>query len=336
MDTRIPPDELLRDLLSRDYHWSARQREVLDLVAHGKSNQDIADQLGISLDGAKWHIREIFARLGVDSREEAAEYWRARNGLRLRFTRLLRSLGVGAPWAKAVLASAVLVVVAVAATTVVIALRQDDGQSFTATAITADPTPDVKATDAARRSPTATPIPPETGPCPPGIDAAACQAARDISAQPPSSLVLKAVTANCPPADAWLIGMEPLCAKVDAGKPKTGFSTGVKQWSFVDEATFRTNLVDWLNGARHIAGIACPRASETAELDCSAATGILLQSADSRLTLVFATLAGSTPVTFGARSGLLPKTLAGGWISTVHPGLEKYLPERMWLIPWQP
>lgn len=71
-------------------HWSARQRQVLDLLVQGKSNQQIADAMSISLDGAKWHLREIFAKLGVDSREEAADYWRAQNRLATRLRRRLR------------------------------------------------------------------------------------------------------------------------------------------------------------------------------------------------------------------------------------------------------
>ncbi len=71
--------------------WTPRQREVLDLLVRGYTNGQIADQLGISLDGAKWHVSEIITRLGVDSRDEAAEYWRHRNGLRMRFTRVLQA-----------------------------------------------------------------------------------------------------------------------------------------------------------------------------------------------------------------------------------------------------
>lgn len=55
-----------------------RQREVLDLMARGATNGEIAERLGLSLDGAKWHVREIFARLGVDTREEAVAVWRQR------------------------------------------------------------------------------------------------------------------------------------------------------------------------------------------------------------------------------------------------------------------
>lgn len=72
--------------------WSPRQREVLDLLAGGLTNGEIAERLGISLDGAKWHVREVMSKLGVDSREDAAAYWRERNSLRGRLSRATRSL----------------------------------------------------------------------------------------------------------------------------------------------------------------------------------------------------------------------------------------------------
>ena len=45
-----------------------RQREVLDLLARGRTNPQIAESLGISLDGAKWHVSEVLSRLGVRGR----------------------------------------------------------------------------------------------------------------------------------------------------------------------------------------------------------------------------------------------------------------------------
>jgi DNA-binding CsgD family transcriptional regulator len=52
-----------------------RQQEVLELVRRGMTNDEIARQLGISPDGAKFHVSEIITRLGVTSRREAAG-WR--------------------------------------------------------------------------------------------------------------------------------------------------------------------------------------------------------------------------------------------------------------------
>jgi hypothetical protein len=45
--------------------------EVLGLLRLGLTNEEIAGRLGISLDGAKWHVSEIISRLGVASRYEA-------------------------------------------------------------------------------------------------------------------------------------------------------------------------------------------------------------------------------------------------------------------------
>lgn len=75
-----------------DHSWTARQREVLDLMARGKTNPEIAAMLGISLAGAKWHVSEVLSILGVDSREEAAAYWRSANSLPARGRRWLAGL----------------------------------------------------------------------------------------------------------------------------------------------------------------------------------------------------------------------------------------------------
>src|SRR5690348_13543677 len=67
------------DVASR-FELTERQAQVLDLIAAGRTNAEIADALGITLDGAKFHVREILGKLQADSREEAAELWRSRGG----------------------------------------------------------------------------------------------------------------------------------------------------------------------------------------------------------------------------------------------------------------
>lgn len=54
-----------------------QQRRVLELMARGRTNAEIAEALGVTLDGAKYHVREVFDKLGVSSREEAVASWRA-------------------------------------------------------------------------------------------------------------------------------------------------------------------------------------------------------------------------------------------------------------------
>lgn len=50
---------------------SAREREVLGLVAEGKSNRDIGRELFLSEATVKSHLVHIFAKLGVSSRTRA-------------------------------------------------------------------------------------------------------------------------------------------------------------------------------------------------------------------------------------------------------------------------
>jgi len=51
---------------------TTREREVLALIRRGLTNEEIAHHLGITLDGAKYHVSQILSKLGVTTREEAA------------------------------------------------------------------------------------------------------------------------------------------------------------------------------------------------------------------------------------------------------------------------
>ena len=53
---------------------SNREREILKLIAEGYSNQEIADQLYLSLGTIKSYVRMILNKLSVDDRVQAAAY----------------------------------------------------------------------------------------------------------------------------------------------------------------------------------------------------------------------------------------------------------------------
>jgi DNA-binding CsgD family transcriptional regulator/pimeloyl-ACP methyl ester carboxylesterase len=59
---------------------SAREVEVLSLIAAGKSNPQIADELVLSINTVQRHVSNILAKTGLANRAEAAAY-AARHGL---------------------------------------------------------------------------------------------------------------------------------------------------------------------------------------------------------------------------------------------------------------
>ena len=77
--TRAMSSRLLRQASSADSNPSTealteREIDVLRLVAQGASNQQIADELFISINTVKVHLRNILDKLRVDNRAQAAVY----------------------------------------------------------------------------------------------------------------------------------------------------------------------------------------------------------------------------------------------------------------------
>jgi len=70
---RFLPPPVARALASRmpDSDLSAREQEVLSFLASGKSNKEIASQLGITEATVKCHVSAILLRLNVNDRTEA-------------------------------------------------------------------------------------------------------------------------------------------------------------------------------------------------------------------------------------------------------------------------
>jgi two-component system, NarL family, response regulator LiaR len=66
---KLNPDEYDR----RKLGLSKRELEVLQLLSQGLSNQEIADQLFVSLNTSKTHISKIYQKLNVKRRTQAIQ-----------------------------------------------------------------------------------------------------------------------------------------------------------------------------------------------------------------------------------------------------------------------
>lgn len=49
-----------------------REAEVLELVARGQTNAEIASTLGVTVHAIKFHLAAVYRKLGVGNRTEAA------------------------------------------------------------------------------------------------------------------------------------------------------------------------------------------------------------------------------------------------------------------------
>lgn len=59
-----------------------RERETLANIATGRSNEQIATEMGISLNSVKSYIRSAYRKIGVQSRSQAV-LWAVSNGVRV-------------------------------------------------------------------------------------------------------------------------------------------------------------------------------------------------------------------------------------------------------------
>ena len=76
-----PAQPAKADPLSKDLQGlTEREREVLDLIARGLSNREIAEKMVISEKTVKTHVSNLLGRLGLEDRTRAA-IWALKHGL---------------------------------------------------------------------------------------------------------------------------------------------------------------------------------------------------------------------------------------------------------------
>jgi DNA-binding NarL/FixJ family response regulator len=71
-DERTWAEEASAMEMAKEYHLTETEHRVLTLIAEGKSNPQIAEQLVVSPSTVRFHVTSILLKLGVTSRTEAA------------------------------------------------------------------------------------------------------------------------------------------------------------------------------------------------------------------------------------------------------------------------
>ena len=72
--TGQPPTPSIKRVRSDGCRLTAREFEVLELIATGRTNRQIANELYISPETVSHHLRHIFAKTGSTNRTEASAY----------------------------------------------------------------------------------------------------------------------------------------------------------------------------------------------------------------------------------------------------------------------
>ena len=75
-------DVVLYDTVAvgQDEGLTAREAEVLSLIAGGLSNTDVAARMGLSINSVKSYVRSSYRKIGVESRSQAV-LWGLTHGL---------------------------------------------------------------------------------------------------------------------------------------------------------------------------------------------------------------------------------------------------------------
>ena len=60
-------------MLASQFGLTARETDVLLLVSEGRSYQKVADSLGISLGTVQGHVKCLYRKLGIHTKQEVIE-----------------------------------------------------------------------------------------------------------------------------------------------------------------------------------------------------------------------------------------------------------------------
>jgi DNA-binding CsgD family transcriptional regulator len=72
-DARVVPPPVPAEVKRPDFGMTRRELEILELIAQGMSNQEIADKLFVSPNTVKTHASRVFEKLGAKRRTQAVQ-----------------------------------------------------------------------------------------------------------------------------------------------------------------------------------------------------------------------------------------------------------------------
>jgi LuxR family transcriptional regulator, maltose regulon positive regulatory protein len=72
-DNSAPSESRQSGMKSNLNHLSEREMEILDALARGRSNKEIARLLGVGAETIKWHLKNLFSKLNTVNRRHAVD-----------------------------------------------------------------------------------------------------------------------------------------------------------------------------------------------------------------------------------------------------------------------
>jgi DNA-binding CsgD family transcriptional regulator len=73
LSEELEKNQIGQENIFTKFNLTTRESEILDSIADGKSNKEIAEELFISINTVKFHVKKIYEKLEVSNRKEASK-----------------------------------------------------------------------------------------------------------------------------------------------------------------------------------------------------------------------------------------------------------------------
>jgi DNA-binding NarL/FixJ family response regulator len=73
LSEELEKNQIAQENIFTKFNLTTRESEILDSIADGKSNKEIAEELFISINTVKFHVKKIYEKLEVSNSREASK-----------------------------------------------------------------------------------------------------------------------------------------------------------------------------------------------------------------------------------------------------------------------